>query len=134
MGTSQFLFIGVTDEWASIVFQWTFAATSTTIVSGAVAGRIKFVAYVWLATLQTTFIYPLAAHWVWDAKGWLYKLGVVDLAGDLYVSLMHFFACHLLGTIHAWSHFTKVITRSPSETLNLHTRHCTEPSTCSEAW
>ena len=83
MGTSQFLFIGVTDEWANIVFQWTFAATSTTIVSGAVAGRIKFVAYVWLAWFQTTLVYPLVAHWVWDAHGWLFKLGVVDLAGDL---------------------------------------------------
>jgi len=88
IGTSQFLFIGVTNEWANIVFQWTFAATSTTIVSGAAAGRIKFVAYVILSFTQTCFVYPLVAHWVWAEDGWLYKLGVVDLAGDAAVHLL----------------------------------------------
>ncbi len=82
LGTSQFAVENVGDDFANVFFQWTFAATSATIVSGAAAGRMRFIAYVWMSFLQTTFVYPFVAHWVWSPDGWLHKLGVVDLAGQ----------------------------------------------------
>ena len=91
MGTSQFAVENAGDNFADVFFQWTFAATSATIVSGAAAGRMRFIAYVWMSFLQTTFVYPFVAHWVWSPDGWLHKLGVVDLAGQC--------AVHTLGGV-----------------------------------
>lgn len=91
MGTSQFAVENVGDDFSDVFFQWTFAATSATIVSGAAAGRMRFIAYVWMSFLQTTFVYPFVAHWVWSKDGWLYSLGVVDLAGQC--------AVHTLGGV-----------------------------------
>ena len=57
-------------------FQFTFATTATTIVSGCLAERTKFEAYV-LFSILNIFIYAIPAHWVWHDKGWLYKMGVI---------------------------------------------------------
>lgn len=77
-------------EW---YFQVVFAATAATIVSGAVAGRVKFVSYLIYTPFITGLIYPIVTHWVWDSRGWLNKLGYVDFAGSGVV--------HMLGGVAA---------------------------------
>jgi len=66
------------------IFQAVFAATAATIVSGAVAERIKFSAYFLLTILITAFIYPVVGHWIWGG-GWLGDLGFIDFAGSTVV-------------------------------------------------
>ena len=65
-------------------FQAVFAATAATIISGAVAERIKFSAYLVLAVVATAITYPIVGHWIWGG-GWLAELGFVDLAGSTVV-------------------------------------------------
>eukprot|EP01026_Neomeris_dumetosa_P027200 TRINITY_DN2211_c0_g1_i1.p1 TRINITY_DN2211_c0_g1~~TRINITY_DN2211_c0_g1_i1.p1 ORF type:complete len:472 (+),score=98.05 TRINITY_DN2211_c0_g1_i1:145-1560(+) len=70
-------------------FQYAFAATAATIVSGAVAERTKFEAYLAYAVLLTSWVYPIIVHWVWNGNGWLnygqdnlnVGHGMVDFAG-----------------------------------------------------
>jgi Amt family ammonium transporter len=64
---------------AKFFFQLTFAGTAATIVSGAVAERIKFSAFLLFSFVLVAGIYPLAGHWV--RGGWLGQLGFVDFAG-----------------------------------------------------
>jgi ammonium transporter len=65
---------------SNFFFQFTFSTTATTIVSGCLAERTNFLAYI-LFSMLNTFIYSVPAHWIWNKNGWLYKLGVVDFAG-----------------------------------------------------
>ncbi|RUS75855.1 hypothetical protein EGW08_016376 [Elysia chlorotica] len=69
------------EEFARFVFQSSFATTATTIVSGAVAERTRFIAYI-IFSFFNTFVFCFPAHWVWASSGWLHKMGVVDVAGD----------------------------------------------------
>ena len=66
------------------LFQMMFAATAATIVSGAVAERIKFSAYLVISGILIALIYPLVAHWVWGG-GWLAERGFIDFAGSTVV-------------------------------------------------
>ncbi|MGB5897478.1 MAG: ammonium transporter [Geitlerinemataceae cyanobacterium] len=76
---------------AFFLFQTMFCGTATTIVSGAVAERVKFQAYLLIACLTSGVIYPLFGHWAWNLAapgirdGWLGKLGFVDFAGSTVV-------------------------------------------------
>lgn len=65
-------------------FQAVFAATCATIVSGAMAERTKFSAYLFFCIFITSITYPVIGHWVWGG-GWLTKLGFVDFAGSTVV-------------------------------------------------
>lgn len=65
-------------------FQAVFAATAATIVSGAVAERIKFSAYLIIAAIITSITYPIVGHWIWGG-GWLANMGFIDLAGSTVV-------------------------------------------------
>lgn len=64
------------------LFQCAFVIAVISIVSGAVAERINFRAYILLTIAMTGFIYPLAGHWVWSPNGFLGKLGTIDFAGS----------------------------------------------------
>jgi len=66
-------------------FQAMFAATAITIVSGAVAERMKFNAYIVVAIVVTSFVYPVFGHWAWGENGWLNTLGFKDFAGSTVV-------------------------------------------------
>ena len=65
-------------------FQLVFCATAATIVSGAMAGRTKFVAYLVYSAAISAIIYPIVGHWIWGG-GWLSNLGFADFAGSTVV-------------------------------------------------
>ncbi|MFK7805874.1 MAG: ammonium transporter [Anaerolineae bacterium] len=75
-------------EHAFFLFQIMFATTSVTIVSGAIAERVRFKAYFAIAIFVSLLIYPLFGHWTWaginmgETSGWLAQLGFVDFAGS----------------------------------------------------
>jgi len=65
-------------------FQAVFAATGATIVSGAVAERIKFGSFALFTVILLIVVYPVVAHWIWGG-GWLANLGFIDFAGSTVV-------------------------------------------------
>ena len=67
------------------LFQSAFAATAATIVSGAVAERIKFTDFLIFSILLTGVAYPITGHWVWSGSGWLGAAGFSDFAGSTVV-------------------------------------------------
>jgi len=69
---------------AKFFFQLVFCATAATIVSGAVGGRIKFLAFIVFSFILTSIIYPVAGHWIWGG-GWLAQRGFWDFAGSTVV-------------------------------------------------
>ena len=98
LGTSipQALFVGGNYEVYSVFkkinlpieaiffFQVVFAGTAATIVSGAVAERIKFKAFLIFTFFLSCLIYPISGHWI-SGRGLLYELGIRDFAGALMV-------------------------------------------------
>ncbi|WP_296241640.1 ammonium transporter [uncultured Faecalicoccus sp.] len=70
--------------WGKFFFQLVFCGTAATIVSGAVAERIKYVSFILFSFVLTLIIYPIVGHWVWGG-GWLADLGFLDFAGDTVV-------------------------------------------------
>jgi len=69
------------------VFQLMFAIITAAIISGSVAERMRFPAFLAFILLWTTFIYDPLAHWVWGADGWLLNLGALDFAGGTVVHI-----------------------------------------------
>ena len=89
-GQSHFL-LGDADHWdySLLFFQTMFAATAVTIVSGAMAERTRYQAYLVGVIVICGFIYPVFGSWVWgslyEGSGWLNKLGFIDFAGSTVV-------------------------------------------------
>jgi Amt family ammonium transporter len=73
------------EELLFAMFQLTFAIITPALISGAVAGRMKFAGWVMFTTLWALIVYPLVAHWAWE--GWLAELGAIDFAGGLVVHI-----------------------------------------------
>jgi Amt family ammonium transporter len=69
---------------AKFFFQLVFAGTAATIVSGAVAERIKYFSFFAFSFLMGALIYPIQGHWIWGG-GWLSQLGFKDFAGSTVV-------------------------------------------------
>lgn len=90
IGLSHFMPDQLDDwHWNLLFFQMMFAATATTIASGAMAERIHFVAYVVSAIFVSGVIYPIFGSWAWGGlfggDGWLKTLGFIDFAGSTVV-------------------------------------------------
>ena len=94
IGTDGFMLMNIGDysvEWSYtfFFFQAVFAATAATIVSGAVAERTAFNAYLIFSIVITAFIYPVFGSWAWgslfNGSGWLEGLGFIDFAGSTVV-------------------------------------------------
>ena len=93
LGTSGFFMGRSSDSWllAFFLFQLMFCATATTIISGAVAERIRFIGYIAVAIIMAALIYPVFGHWAWartidgEPAGWLLRLGFIDYAGSTVV-------------------------------------------------
>ncbi|MFE2430764.1 ammonium transporter [Streptomyces sp. NPDC059373] len=86
--------IGKTEVWANgvptyvfAVFQLMFAIITPALISGALADRVKFVAWSVYISLWVTVVYFPVAHWVWASDGWLFKYGVIDFAGGTAVHI-----------------------------------------------
>lgn len=88
------LFCLNSDDYATMIFQTVFCATSATIVSGSVAERTKFSSYCICSLLMSLVVYPISGHWIWGG-GWLAELGFHDFAGST--------AVHMVGGIAAFA-------------------------------
>ncbi|MDP7608537.1 MAG: ammonium transporter [Candidatus Marinimicrobia bacterium] len=75
---------GAYTYFTDFIFQAMFAATAATIVSGAVAERIKLSSFLIFSTIYVAIIYPIAGSWKWGA-GWLDQMGFYDFAGSTLV-------------------------------------------------
>ncbi|MDR2140809.1 MAG: ammonium transporter [Deltaproteobacteria bacterium] len=99
VGSNFFFLNGINDgstpdtQWGLTFwfFQSVFCGTAATIVSGAIAGRTKFAAYLLASILISLVIYPISGHWAWNSlnaganggtAGWLGNLGLIDFAGS----------------------------------------------------
>jgi len=80
---------------AFVLFQMGFALACISIVSGAVAERMSFKAYIVTAASISIIVYPLSGHWIWSNGGWLAGLGMKDFAGSA--------AIHALGGFVAFA-------------------------------
>lgn len=94
IGTDGFFLMGIEGQpeswtYAFYFFQAVFAATAATIVSGAVAERIKFSGYLVFSVVITGLIYPIFGSWAWgglfNGGGWLEAMGFIDFAGSTVV-------------------------------------------------
>lgn len=70
--------------WAKFFFQLVFAGTAATIVSGAVAERIKYLSFIAFSVFMAVVMYPVTGHWIWGG-GWLADGGFWDFAGSTVV-------------------------------------------------
>lgn len=104
IGTNLFVLVGAPVEYgetgimfnAFFFFQAIFAATCATIVSGAIAERTKFMAYITFVVVATVVIYPLIGHWIWGGGFLSAKIGFRDFAGGTAVHAVGGF-CAIVG-------------------------------------
>lgn len=84
------------NDYINWFFGWAFAATASTIVSGALAERTQFRAYFLFATLLTAWVYPIVAYWVWSPNGWL-KIAGDDVADEGFLDFAGSGVVHMVG-------------------------------------
>jgi Amt family ammonium transporter len=86
MNQVEFFSFGTIPMLAFVAFQLTFAVITPALITGAVADRLKFWAWVWFLGLWAILVYSPVAHWVF-AGGWLAKRGALDFAGGTVVHI-----------------------------------------------
>ncbi|GGN36934.1 ammonium transporter [Deinococcus daejeonensis] len=93
-GLSNFGFGGLAGQLTGTIpsyifaaFQAMFAIIAVALISGAVIERMRFGAFVLFGGLWSLLIYAPLAHWVWNADGWLFKLGALDFAGGTVIHI-----------------------------------------------
>jgi Amt family ammonium transporter len=109
-GTSKFFFDDTANPWlmAFFIFQLGFCGTAVTIVSGAVAERMRFVGYLVITVIMSGLIYPVVGHWVWGSAagassgGWLEAMGFIDFAG-----------CAVVHSVGGWVSLAAIIIIGP---------------------
>lgn len=79
---------GAVPELLFATFQLSFAIITAALISGAIADRAKFAAWMTFVPIWAIAVYAVVAHWVWSPGGWLLKLGVLDYAGGLVVEIV----------------------------------------------
>ncbi|KAL3897515.1 MAG: hypothetical protein SGCHY_003364 [Lobulomycetales sp.] len=82
IGTTNFALSDSNVDYVAWIYRLAFAASSATIVSGAVAERIAYGSYLGYSALTTSFLYPVVVHWAWSTSGWLGSIGFIDFAGS----------------------------------------------------
>lgn len=93
VGSGEFLFGQNNTPYQILffLFQMMFCSTAATLMSGAIAERMRFSGYIYITVILSAFIYPLVGHWTWASafiagnQGWLEKLGFIDFAGSTVV-------------------------------------------------
>ncbi|MFC3832638.1 MULTISPECIES: ammonium transporter [Deinococcus] len=78
---------GTIPSYVFAAFQAMFAIIALALISGAVIERMRFGAFVLFGGLWSLLIYAPLAHWVWNADGWLFKLGALDFAGGTVIHI-----------------------------------------------
>lgn len=87
--------------YAKFFFQLVFCGTAATIVSGAVAERIKYISFIVFSFVLTLFIYPIVGHWIWGG-GFLSQLGMFDFAG-----------CSVVHSVGGWAALSGALILGP---------------------
>ncbi|HEY4401961.1 MAG TPA: ammonium transporter [Acidimicrobiia bacterium] len=89
-----------------LAFQLMFAIITPALITGAIADRMRFSAWVWFIGLWAILVYAPVAHWVFSPSGWLFKRGALDFAGGTVVhinaGIAALAAVFLLGKRRGW--------------------------------
>lgn len=78
---------GTIPESLFVIFQMTFAIITVAILSGSIADRMKYSAFMAFIAIWVLAVYAPITHWVWAADGWLFKAGALDFAGGTVVHI-----------------------------------------------
>jgi Amt family ammonium transporter len=78
---------GTIPESLFVIFQMTFAIITVAILSGSIADRMKYSAFMVFIAVWVLVVYAPITHWVWAADGWLFKAGALDFAGGTVVHI-----------------------------------------------
>jgi len=101
VGEPIFFLNGAADsESFPFLYQLVFCGTAATIVSGAMAERLRFLPYILGSVGLSLIIYPVYGHWVWNSEGWLHQIGFHDFAGSSVV--------HMIGGIVSFAGIVKI--------------------------
>ncbi|MBI5708682.1 MAG: ammonium transporter [Armatimonadetes bacterium] len=104
-----------------MLYQMMFAIITPGLISGAIAERMRFGAYVAFTSLWLLIVYVPVACWVWNADGWLFKMGTLDFAGGTVVHLASgasaLACCIALGRRRALEHREPILPNNLTLTL-----------------
>jgi Amt family ammonium transporter len=95
--------------WAKFFFQLVFAGTAATIVSGAVAERIKFHSFIIFSFILVAVIYPISGHWIWGGG----ILGMTPGEGDFFGNFRDFAGSTVVHSVGGWAALAGVIVLGP---------------------